>query len=133
MQLALVIAKSLHVLAPTLWAGSTFASARMADNGSEELFVPQLDAAAFAIGSGAYLWRALHEGSFGITAQFLTTGAVAANLALTLQAAVFGGALRQLRRLGSDSTSALARVAVARRALALPLAIAAVAMPARHA
>jgi hypothetical protein len=130
MQLALVIAISLHILAATFWAGSTFALARMAGSGSEQLFVPQLFAAVFAIGAGAYLWHTLHEGSFGTVEQLLAAGAVAAILALAIQAAVIGGALRQLRRPERDNTSARSRVAVAQRAAAFLLAIAAVAMAA---
>jgi hypothetical protein len=130
MQLTLAIASALHILAATFWAGSTFALARMAGNGSEQLFIPQLFAAVFAIGAGAYLWHALHRGSFGTTEQLLAAGAVAAILALAIQAAVIGGALRQLRRPESDNTRARSHVAVAQRAATFLLAIAAVAMAA---
>ena len=129
MQLPLVIAISVHILAATFWAGSTFALARMGGNGSEQLFVPQLFAAVFAIGAGAYLWHTLHEGSFETTEQLLAAGAVAAILALAIQAAVIGGALRQLRRSGND-TSARSRVAVAQRGAAVLLAIATATMAA---
>jgi len=57
-------------------------------------------------------------------------GAVAAILALAIQAAVIGRALRQLCRPESDNTSARSHVAVAQRAAAFLLAIAAVAMAA---
>jgi hypothetical protein len=130
MQLALLVAISVHILAATFWAGSTFALARMAGNSSEQLFLPQLFAAVLAIGAGAYLWQTLHEGSFGTTEQLLAAGAVAAILAFAIQAAVIGGALRQLRRPGSDNTSARSRVAVAQRGAAFLLAIAAVTMAA---
>ncbi|MDR7097814.1 putative membrane protein [Lysobacter niabensis] len=130
MQLALVIAISLHILASTFWAGTTFATARMAGNGSERLFVPQLVAAAFAVGTGAYLWRTMHEGSFGNTERLLTAGAAVAILALAIQAVVIGGALRQFRRSGSDNTGAQSRIVVAQRASAFLLALAAVAMAA---
>ncbi|THK34338.1 hypothetical protein EHS39_30850 [Ensifer sp. MPMI2T] len=130
MQLALIIAISVHILAATFWAGSTFASARMTGHGSEQLFVPQLLAAAFAIGAGGYLWHTLHEGSFGTAEQLLAAGAVAAILALVLQAAVIGGALRKLRKAGSDNPSVRSRVTVAQRGAAILLAIAAVTMAA---
>lgn len=130
MQPALVIAISIHILAATFWAGSTFALARMAGKGSEQLFVPQLSAAMFAIGAGAYLWHTLHEGSFGTPERLLAAGAVAAIVALAIQAAVIGGALRRLRRLGSDDASARSRIAVAQRGAAFLLAIAAVTMAA---
>jgi hypothetical protein len=129
-QLALVIAISIHVLAATFWAGSTFVLARMAGNGSEQLFVPQLFAAVFAIAAGAYLWHGLHEGSFGTAEKLLAAGAVAAILALAIQAAVIGGALQQLRRPESDNTRARSHVAVAQRAASFLLVIAAVAMAA---
>jgi hypothetical protein len=130
MQLALIIAISVHILAATFWAGSTFALARMGGRGSEQLFVPQLFAAAFAIGAGGYLWHTLHEGSFGTAEQLLGAGAVAAILALAIQAAVVGGALRQLSKAGSDNPSLRPRVAVAQRGAAILLAIAAVTMAA---
>jgi hypothetical protein len=130
MQLALAIAISLHVLAATFWAGTTFASARMAGNGSEQLFYPQLAAATLAIGTGTYLWRTLHEGSFGTSEKLLTAGGAIAILALVIQVAVIGGARRRFRRIGSDNTSARSRIAVAQRASAFLLALAAVAMAA---
>jgi len=130
MQLALVIAISVHILAATFWAGSTFALARMAGKGGEQILVPQLVAAVFAIGAGAYLWHTLHRGSFGTAEQLLAAGAVAAIVALAIQAVAIGGALRRLRRLGSDDTSARSRIAAAQRGAAFLLAIAAVTMAA---
>lgn len=130
MQLTLVLAISLHVLAATFWAGSSFALARMAGNGSEKLFAPQMAAATLAILTGAYLWHTLHEGSFGITERLLGAGAVAAVLALALQAMVVGGALRQLRRSENGNTRPRSHIAIGHRAAAFLLAIAAVAMAA---
>jgi hypothetical protein len=130
MQLALVVAISLHILAATFWAGSTFALARTAGNGSEQLFVPQLFSAVFAIGAGAYLWQTLHEGSFGTTERWLAAGAWSAILALAIQAVVVGVALRRLRKPGSDATRARSRIALAYRVTALLLAFAAVGMAA---
>jgi len=130
MQMDLTIAISLHILAATFWAGSTFALARMAGNGSEQLLRPQLGAAVVAIGSGAYLWHSLHEGSFGTSEQLLATGAVAALLAFGIQAVVVGGALRALRVAGSGDAVVRSRVAFAYRSTAVLLAVAAVAMAA---
>ena len=130
MQLTLVLAISLHVLAATFWAGSSFAMARMAGNGSEKLFAPQMVAATLAILTGAYLWHTLHEGSFGIAEQLLGAGAVAAILAVAVQAMVVGGALRQLRRSGNGNTRPRSHIAIGHRAAALLLATAAVAMAA---
>ncbi|HTF74534.1 MAG TPA: hypothetical protein VK620_09380 [Bradyrhizobium sp.] len=130
MQLALVLAISLHILAATFWAGSTFALARTAGNGSSQLFAPQLLAAVFAIGTGAYLWHTLHEGSFRTTEQWLAAGACSAILALAIQAVVVGAALRRLRKPDKDSIRVRSRIALAYRATAFLLAIAAVAMAA---
>lgn len=130
MQLALVAAISLHVLAATFWAGSTFVMARMAGSGSRQLFVPQLVAAVIAIGAGAYLWHSLHEGSSGLTEQLLGAGAVAAILALVLQVGIIGGAIRRWGGSASDGGEARSWFAAAQRAAAILLAIAAVTMAA---
>ncbi|MBR0719525.1 hypothetical protein [Bradyrhizobium liaoningense] len=130
MQLALVIAISLHILAATFWAGSTFTLARTAGNGSDQLFVPQLSSAVLAIGAGAYLWYTLHDGPFGTAEQWLAAGAWSAILALAIQAVVVGAAQRQLRKPGKDTARARSRIAIAYRVTAFLLAIAAVAMAA---
>ncbi|EJC75208.1 hypothetical protein Rleg10DRAFT_3785 [Rhizobium leguminosarum bv. trifolii WSM2012] len=131
MQLSLIIALSVHILAATFWAGSTFALARTAGRGSEKLFVSQLFAAAIAIAAGGYLWHTLHEGSFGTAEQLLGTGAVAAILALGIQATVVGCALRQLSKAGGDDDGSVQPgVAFAQRGAAILLAIAAVTMAA---
>ncbi|MER8470493.1 hypothetical protein [Mesorhizobium sp. M1405] len=131
MQLALIIAISVHILAATFWAGSTFALARMAGHGSEQLFVPQLLAAVFAIGAGAYLWHVLHEGSFGTMEQIAGGRRRGGNSCPRDPGGGYRWRLRLLRRPGSgDNTSALSRVAVAQRGAAILLAIAAVTMAA---
>src|SRR5215475_7699772 len=130
MQTALVIAISLHILAATFWAGSTFACARMAGNGGQQLFGPQLAAAAVAVLSGAYLWKTLHDGSFGITKQLLGAGALAALVALVIHLTVIRTALRGLRKSTGDDARARARLAVGYRAAAILLAVAVLAMAA---
>jgi hypothetical protein len=130
MQLALVIAISLHIIAATFWAGSTFACARMAGNGGQQLFAPQLAAAAVAVLSGAYLWKTLHEGSFGITEQLLGAGAVAAIVALLIQLTVVRSALRGLRQSTADDTKARSRLAVGYRGAAVFLSVAVLTMAA---
>jgi hypothetical protein len=127
MQLALVTAISLHIVAATFWAGSTFALARMAGNGSQQLFGPQLISAVLAMGAGGYLWHSLHEGSFGTAEQLLAVGAFSAVIAFAIQVVVIGRALRTLSR-SADDTRARSQIATAYRATALLLAIAAVAM-----
>lgn len=129
MQGALILAISIHVLTATFWAGSTFALARMGGQNGRQLFGPQMGAALFAIGSGSYLWHMLHEGSFGTTEKLLATGAAAAILALVIQAVMVGGALRRIRKSGTDPR-AEARIAIAERVSALLLAITVVAMAA---
>ena len=130
MQQALIIALSLHILAATFWAGSTFALARMAGIGSDRLFASQMGAAAIVVVTGAYLWLTLHEGSFGATEQLLAAGALCALLALAIQAMVAGGALRKLRNFGTDDTKARSRIVVVHRVAALLLVVATVAMAA---
>lgn len=130
MQPALVIAISLHILAATFWAGSTFACARMAGNGGQQLFAPQLAAAAVAVLSGAYLWKTLHEGSFGTTEQLLGAGAVAAIVALVVQLTVVRRALAGLRTSSGDDAKARSQFAAGYRGAAILLAIAVLAMAA---
>lgn len=130
MQQALMIALSLHVLAAVFWAGSTFALARTAGSGSERLFGPQMGAAAVAVLTGAYLWRTLHEGSFGAMEQVLGVGALCALIAFAVQAIVAGGALRNLRRQASHEAAARSRIVLAHRVAALLLVVATVAMAA---
>ncbi|PSH62919.1 hypothetical protein CU102_24565 [Phyllobacterium brassicacearum] len=130
MQQALMIALSLHILAATFWAGSTFALARTSGSGGEQLFGPQMGAAAVAVLTGAYLWNVLHEGSFGTMEQWLTVGAACALLALAIQAVVAGGALRKLRRSGNDDFAAHFRIVVAHRVAAVLLVGATVSMAA---
>ncbi|QOZ42639.1 hypothetical protein XH89_03490 [Bradyrhizobium sp. CCBAU 53340] len=130
MQPVLVIAISLHVLAATFWAGSTFACARMTGNDGQQLFTPQLGAAAVALLSGAYLWKALHEGSFGPTEQLLGAGAVAAIVALVIQITIIRNALRRLRTCSGDAARARSQLATGYRSAAALLAVAALAMAA---
>ena len=52
MQIALVIALSLHVLSSVFWAGSSFTLARTGGLGGEKLFRPQMGAALVAILTG---------------------------------------------------------------------------------
>jgi hypothetical protein len=129
MQQTLAIALSLHVLAATFWGGSTFALARMAGNGGERLFAPQMGAAAIAVVTGAYLWLTLHENSFGVMEQFLIAGAVCALFAVAIQAIVIGSALGALRR-RDDDAKARSRILVTHRVAAVLLVVATVAMAA---
>ena len=130
MQPALVIALSLHILAATFWAGSTFACVRMTGNDGQQLFAPQLAAAAVAVLSGAYLWKAVHEGSFGRTEQLLSAGAVAAIVALVVQMTVIRSALRRQRTSSGDDAKARSQLTMGYRVAAVLLAVAVLAMAA---
>jgi hypothetical protein len=128
MQLALIIATSLHVLSAVFWAGTTFAIVRMGGGGAERLFRPQMIAAAIAILTGGYLWRQLHEGSLGPMEQFLGTGAVAAVVAVIVQALLVGLAIRKLDRGDGGDATARSAVLTANRIAAILLAVATIAM-----
>jgi Arc/MetJ family transcription regulator len=104
----------------------------MAGNGSQQLFAPQLAAAAVAVATGVYLWRTLHEGSFGTTEQLLAAGAAAAIIALAIQATAVGSALRRLRKSGGDNAKARSRIAMGYRGAAILLAVAVLTMAASH-
>ena len=130
MQQVLIAAISLHVLAAVAWAGSTFALARGAGSDGERLFAPQMAAAAVAILAGGYLWRALHRGASGPMETVLGLGAAGAILALAVQAAVAGGAVRNLRRRVGEPDAQRARIVLAHRLAAVPLAAATLAMAA---
>ena len=130
MQPALVIAISLHIIAATFWAGSIFACARMTGNDGQQLFAPQLAASAVAVLSGAYLWKALHEGSFGPTEQLLGAGAVAAIVALVIQITIIRSALRRLRTSSGDDAKARSQLVMGYRGAAALLAVAVLAMAA---
>lgn len=129
MQLVLIIAISIHVLAGVFWAGSSFAIAWNGGIGAERLFAPQMGAALMVIFSGGYLWKTLHEGSFGSMEQSLGLGVAAAIVALAIQVGLTAPALRTLRRVTDDSV-ARGRLLAANRVVAILLAVATIAMAA---
>jgi len=129
MQLVLIIAISLHLLAGTFWAGTSFTMARTGGAGAEALFRPQMGAATMTILAGAYLWHQLHEGSFGTMEQLLAAGAGAALIAAGVQGASCGPAIRALRS-GGDEGRARARIALGQRVGAGLLALAVICMAA---
>src|SRR6195256_1765254 len=81
MQIALIIALSLHILSTVFWAGTTFTLARIGGVGGEQLFRPQMGAAVIAVLSGGYLGHLVHAGSFGTAEQILAVGALCALVA----------------------------------------------------
>ena len=128
MQIALIIALSLHILSSVFWAGTSFALARTGGAGGEQLFRPQMGAAVIAVLTGAYLGHLAHAGSFGTAEQVLAVGAVAALVAAGVQGAVGGRAIRSLRSGTADEAGARSRIATAQRVAAGLLAVTAVCM-----
>ena len=75
MQIALIIALSLHILSAVFWAGTSFTLARTGGAGGELLFRPQMGAAVIAVLTGLYLGHLAHGGAFGPAEQVLAAGA----------------------------------------------------------
>src|SRR5579863_9338067 len=128
MQAALIIASSLHILSSVFWAGTSFTLARTGGIGGEQLYRPQMGAAAIAVLSGGYLGHLVHAGSFGATEQVLAVGALAALLAAGIQGVVGGLAVRSLDARTTDEVTAQSRIATAQRLGAALLAVTAVCM-----
>jgi hypothetical protein len=125
MQTTIIITLSLHILAATFWAGSTFVLARTGGKGAEQLLRPQIGAATVAILSGAYLGHLLHAGSFETPEKLLATGAGCALVAYLVQiwlAIGLGGR--------SPDEAAASRLAAGERLAAILLAITTVCMAA---
>src|SRR5260370_18917762 len=97
MQIALIIALSLHILSAVFWAGTSFTLARTGGAGGEQLFRPQMGAAVIAVLSGFYLAHLVHSGTFGTTEQVLAVGALAALIAAGGQGAIRGPPVPSLR------------------------------------
>jgi hypothetical protein len=128
MQIALIIALSLHILSSVFWAGTSFALARTGGVGGEQLFRPQMGAAVIAVLTGGYLGHLVHAGAFGATEQILAIGALAALVAAGVQGAIGGRAIRSLHSGTADETGARSRIATAQRVAAALLAVTAVCM-----
>jgi uncharacterized membrane protein len=128
MQIALIIALSLHILSSVFWAGTSFALARTGGVGGEQFFRPQMAAAAIAVLTGGYLGHLVHAGTFGTTEQVLAIGALAALVAAGVQGAIGGRAIRGLRVGKTDEAEARSRIATAQRIAAVLLAVTAVCM-----
>ena len=127
MQIALIIALSLHILSSVFWAGTSFTLARTGGVGGEALFRPQMGAAAIAVLTGGYLGHLVHAGGFGTAEQILGFGALAALVAAGVQGAIGGRAIRSLRN-GMDEAGARSRIATAQRIASALLAVTAVCM-----
>src|SRR5712671_2403672 len=126
MQIALIIALSLHILSSVFWAGTSFTMARNGGVGGEHLFRPQMGAAVVAVLTGGYLGHLVHAGAFGTAEKILAVGALAALVAAVIQGAVGGRAIRSLHSGKADEVAARSQIATAQRAAAALLAVAAV-------
>src|SRR5258708_39498529 len=102
MQIALIIAVSLHILSSVFWAGTSVTRAGTGGIGGEKLFRPQMGAAVIAVLTGGYLGHLVHAGNFGTAEHVLAVGALAALLAAGVQGAIGGRAVRSLRNGTSD-------------------------------
>src|SRR3981081_2132201 len=110
MQIALIIALSLHILSTVFWAGTSFTLALTGGVGGEQLFRPQMGAAVVAVLTGGYLGHLVHAGAFGTAEQILAVGALAALVAAGVQGAIGGRAIRSLRTGTADEADVGARV-----------------------
>ncbi|MFL6681678.1 MAG: hypothetical protein ACJ8IK_25290 [Burkholderiaceae bacterium] len=128
MPYALILAAALHVLATVFWAGSTFALARSGGAALERLFKPQLAAAVLAFATGGYLGHTLHAHAFGRGEQVLLAAIAASAVALLVQLAVVGRAMRALRDGAGDQSRPRALATTAHRVAAVFLALAAIGM-----
>jgi len=128
MQIPLIIILSLHVLSSVFWAGSSFTLARTGGAGGEQLFGPQMGAAVVTMLTGGYLGHAVHAGMFGPAEKILTVGALAALLAVAVQGAIGGRAIRSLSSGTADEAGARSRIAAAQRIAAVLLAVTALCM-----
>jgi len=128
MQYALILAAALHVLSTVFWAGSTFALARSGGAAMERLFKPQLAAAVLAFATGGFLGHALHAHALGRTEQALLAAIAASAIALVVQLAGVGRAMRALRDGARDQAGPRALATAAHRVAAVLLALAAIGM-----
>jgi hypothetical protein len=123
MQLMLIIAIALHVTSAVFWAGTTFTLARTGGTRGEFLFKPQMGAATVAVLSGAWLWSLAHRGQFGATEKVLALGILCAFIAVGVQGAVGGKAVRQLAHNELAEAPARAKIAFAQRTAAALLLV----------
>ena len=88
MPISLMALLAIHALAAVFWAGSTFALARNGGVGSDQLFRPQMGAAAVVFLTGAVLWGMSHGGVHSSFEVVLLIGIVAAFVAAGVQGAL---------------------------------------------
>jgi hypothetical protein len=131
MQITLIVTLVLHVLSGVFWAGSTFALARTGGNLADQLFKPQMGAAAVAVATGALLWFLLNRGASGTPGHILALGALSAVIAAGVQGMMGGQALRQLSvASGPEASSLRDRMATGQRIAASLLGVTVICMAA---
>lgn len=128
MQIALIVAVAVHVLAAVFWAGTTFSLARTGGLAANLLFRPQMVAATIAILSGGYLWSLTHAGGAGLAEEVLTAGALCAVIAAAVQGMLAGATIRRIRQSRLSEDAARPRLVLAYRVSAVLLALTIVAM-----
>jgi F0F1-type ATP synthase membrane subunit c/vacuolar-type H+-ATPase subunit K len=130
MQITLLVTLVLHFLSGVFWAGSTFALARTVAATADQLFFPQMGAAAVAVITGGVLWYLLHPSGFSTMEQVLALGALGAIVAAGAQGALCGRALRQLARNGEKDSQPRVQVVLGHRIAAALLALTVICMAA---
>ncbi|CAM3351308.1 hypothetical protein [Asticcacaulis taihuensis] len=118
MQILIILALSLHVLAAIFWMATTGMLARAGGMGAETLFPRQIIAVVLVVLTGGYLWSQLHTGGFGTYEKVLAAGAACAILAAGIQSIGVGVSLRALK--GDQGAGARKRIAAIHR-IAAPL------------
>ena len=119
MQILLIIAVAVHVVAGVFWAGSTFTLARADGVGAERLVRPQMGAATVTVLAGLVLWGIAHRGGFHRVEEVLGLGALCAIAAAGVQGMVVLPATRRLQGASpADATGMRGRIAGGERAAA---------------
>ncbi len=113
MQILIVVAIAIHLLAGVYWAGSTFALALSGGRGADALFRSQMIAAVVAVVAGVILWTVLIGGARGPAATSLSVGAACA-----VAAAGFQGAWRAQPALSQRIAAILLAITVVSMAIA---------------
>lgn len=121
MQILIILALSLHVLAAIFWMATTGMLARSGGMGAEALFPRQMIAVSLAVLTGGYVWSQLHTGGFGTYEKVLAAGVACALLAAGIQAIGVGVSLKTLK--GEHGMAARKRIAAVHRIAAPLLAI----------
>ena len=121
MQIWIILALSVHVLAAVFWMATTGALARSGGLGADKLFPRQMGAIVVVVLTGGYVWSQLHTGGFGTYEKVLAAGVACAALAACIQAIGVGVSLKTLK--GEQGAAARKRIAVVHRIAAPLLAI----------